>query len=177
MIQPVQYQINADPSAIWGLVGSMITAAGVGGYHVIRVIVRNRKVRSLIASGIASLEDSSDGDKKKSVGDGTLSTALLQFLHQQEADRQADRQERGRQWERIEEMLEAIRDLSAQTRELTVGLQSASQHFNQVHAEHARSISRIEESQVNMATWVYQNLSGMRFAQQPPPPPQRSAGR
>ncbi len=173
ILQPQAYKVVSDPAATWALIGSLTTTAIGGTIFVGRFLFKNARARKAIGVTLG-LEESGNTD---------LTKVLIEFVHHQEADRQADRQERTRQWERIEEILGAINSQAKEINSLANGMNSIASHFQQLYAQNAATMSRIENSQVNLAIWIYQNLGGVRgqvpqmpFQSQPTPPAQAHQG-
>ncbi len=151
-----------DPAVVWTMIGSMGAAAAWGITFVVKFLLKNARARKAIGVSLG-LDESGHPD---------LTKVLIQFVHHQEADRQADRQERARQWERIEDVLQAINNQAKEINVLAGGMNSIASHFQQLYQQNAATMHRIENSQVNMAIWVYQNLSGFRTGTPPPMPMQ-----
>jgi hypothetical protein len=152
MPEPIHYELQPDPWALRVLLGTMTSTAVGGAIWLFRRLWRSREARSMLAKVLE--------DPKEAGDESALMKTLIQLLRNQDADRQADRQERVRQWERVEDVLNAIRDQAAETRELVTTISNVAGHFQQLHDNQANTLQRIEQSQVGLATWVYQNLRG-----------------
>lgn len=159
----------ASDEGKWGLVSTLLIAAGMSIYHVGVKILSTRKGRKLakIGLGLDSSTDEMD-PVKKDTSNEKLTDALLQFVHRMEQDSQADRQDRTRQWERIENAVKEIRDQAEATREVIRTMQDMGNYFQKASEQHFAHIDRVLDNQINLSTWLREN----RFN----PPSQAPAG-
>lgn len=166
---------NLDPATVGSIIGSMIPAALIGAGWLIRVIVKNRRAAARMV--VAALDDSpKTGDNPHQ--ETPVNAAILQYLHNQEARDIADRQERSRQWERVESLTLQLKDQASALQGLLTAVQNSALFANHAHEHHARQIDGIAQNQILLSNWLRDNyprpsVQGQGFAyppfQQPPP--------
>ena len=177
-LEPTQYKLITNPAATWALMGSMGSVAVGGIIFVGRFLLKSARARKAIGVSLGLDEN----------GNTDLTKVLIDFVKNMQEDRQADRQQEIRKWERIEEIFCAINDQAKETRDLANGMNGIANHFQQLYLQQVATLSRVESSQVNLAIWIYQNMNRASGAHQqpqpyspvpmptPPPPPAQAHG-
>lgn len=164
-----------DPKVQNVSIGLLIYGAVHGTWWLIRTIGPKR-IRRGVNAVLA------DADEKNNESDDSMITMMSRLLKHQEnliqavsnersthLDRMGEqakeaRDERTRQWDKIEQLTQISHELAS-------GLSSAVTQFQHMHQELGRTVGRIEASQVNLATWIYQTMGAA--ARQPSWPPQQ----
>lgn len=132
-------------------VGALLMAAGAAASHALLAIIKSQKGRRILRETLA--DDKSTDEKPKPVhGDEPLVDALLSFVHRLEESNAQDREERRTQWAKVEKMEQAIHGQS-------VILSGAVEKFAQSQNGIAQAVTRLEQSQNQLATHIYQHLS------------------
>lgn len=182
VLQPTPYKLMTDPTATWALIGAMGSTAVGGILYVGRFFLRSARARKAIGVSLGLDEH----------GNTDLTKVLIEFVRNMEQDRQTDRNQETRQWERIEDIFTAINSQATEIKDLANGMNNIASHFQQLYQQNAATLSRVENSQVNLAIWIYQNMGRPGAAvhnQQSPvpmptptpmptqPPPQAQASR
>jgi hypothetical protein len=149
---------NFDQATIGGILGAMVPTALMGIGWGIRLIIKNRKA---VARGVIAGLELNEGKTENIPGESTLTAAILEMLRRMEVDRQADRTERSRQWERIEQLAISSRDNTSLAREHTNALQgmiSTMQNFalamDHAHRYQTEQIAGVTANQVHLSEWI-----------------------
>lgn len=162
---PIGSSFMPSVQGVAGVIGALSLTAIVGIWEVGKRILRTRRARRMLAAGLDLNPNSGeDSDVKHDIPPG-----LLEIIRRMESDRQEEARQRDRQWERIEDVVGVCRDLAS-------SLQSFVKQFEMTHHGHAQAMKRIEDSQIAMATWVYQNWPRSQQGGTYYPPPARSGG-
>lgn len=165
--------INVDPAAIGGIVGGLIPAAFLGATWLVRIIIKNRKA---VARGAIAALDLKAAIAENGGEEAMLTAAILQFLKQQEADRQADRAERTRQWERIEECLALAKEHAQAAWAINQSIHNMATWINGVHEQQNSNIARVEKNQIHLSNFLRERLGGpTAWPSQARPPTQSPA--
>jgi hypothetical protein len=171
---PANPLLGIDPAAIGGLVGGMIPAAFISAGWLIRIVIKNRKA---VTRGIVAGLDIKLADMENSGGDPKLSDAILHFLRGQEADRQADRAERSRQWERIEEAIGLAREHAQSAWAINQTIQNMATWIDRAHQDQTSQIREVGANQVLLSNYLRERLGGgVIWPAHHPHPPKSGSG-
>jgi hypothetical protein len=171
-VETVHYLLNPDPAAVHGLLGSMILGAIISAYHLVKIILRNRRARRVMAAGLGAVLDDGGGESKNNGEENPpLNQTLMEFLRRQEADRQADRQERARQWERIEELVKLAEQHAHAAWAIVTTIQNFAQYMDQTHQHQSKEIAEVKSNQIKLSDWLRENAGRQSWPYQMPRPP------
>lgn len=149
------YIIQPDPAAVWGLIWAMISAAVFGIYHVGKFLIKHKRARAMMAAGLDLRPAESDNRSQEKI---TLEAAILQFLRHQQAREEADRHERTRQWERIEQSLRLANEHSQALLGVIQAVNNAAAVNEMSHKHQGEHIAEVKSGLAKLSEWLRDNL-------------------
>lgn len=155
------YVIQADPAAVWGLIWAMISAAIWGIWQAAKFLIKHKRARAMVAAGLDLGPAESDNRSQEKV---TLEAAILQFLRHQQAREEADRHERTRQWERIEQLLRLANEHSTALLAVVTALNNVAHVNEMAHKYQNEHIAEVKGNLAKLSEWIRDN-----FRIYPPP--------
>ncbi len=152
-------------SGAWGIIGSLTTIALAGAVWLAKAIFKSKNARRMLAAGLNPEDNKESNTETKD--NQTVINALLAFLKSMETDRQADRQERGRQWERIEQIVTVCRDQAEETRNVIAQVETMGAQFQQALLQLSKEVSEVKDNQIRLSEYLRQGSQFPQHRQRP----------
>lgn len=156
--------ILINPVAVWGIICGLASSGGYAIWQGGKIILKTARAKRMIAAGL----DFKPEERENIEEETALTSAILQFLKHQEAREAADRQERNRQWERIEDVLDINREQIASISRVLVAIEHFAQSMDIVHRHQSDQIGEIKSNVIKLSDWLRDNNRAYPPYQQPP---------